>query len=75
MSEKARPRVSIGLPVYNGKNFLDETIDSHLPHTFEDFGLIIRHLGKEWDSGTEFGSAIPRLELALHSEEQRPLCV
>lgn len=36
-----RPRVSIGLPVYNGENFLAETLDSLLAQTFTDFELII----------------------------------
>ncbi len=35
------PRVSIGLPVYNGENFLKEALDSILSQTFEDFELII----------------------------------
>jgi len=36
-----QPRLSIGLPVYNGEKFLKETIDSLLSQTFEDFELII----------------------------------
>ncbi|NER31398.1 MAG: glycosyltransferase family 2 protein [Symploca sp. SIO1C4] len=35
------PRVSIGLPVYNGEQHLREAIDSILAQTFEDFELII----------------------------------
>lgn len=35
------PRVSIGLPVYNGEEFLEEAIDSILAQTYEDFELII----------------------------------
>ncbi|MBN2009916.1 glycosyltransferase family 2 protein [candidate division KSB1 bacterium] len=35
------PKVSIGLPVYNGDNFLKEAIDSFLNQTFRDFELII----------------------------------
>ena len=35
------PRVSIGLPVYNGARFLRTTIESILKQTFEDFELII----------------------------------
>jgi glycosyltransferase involved in cell wall biosynthesis len=35
------PRVSIGLPVYNGEVFLDDTLDSLLAQTFENFELII----------------------------------
>jgi glycosyltransferase involved in cell wall biosynthesis len=35
------PRVSIGLPVYNGKKYLAEAIESLLGQSFEDFELII----------------------------------
>ena len=35
------PRVSIGLPVYNGGSFLDEALKSLLGQTFTDFELII----------------------------------
>lgn len=35
------PRVSIGLPVFNGENYLEEAITSILAQTFTDFELII----------------------------------
>jgi glycosyltransferase involved in cell wall biosynthesis len=35
------PRVSIGLPVFNGEKFLEEAIDSILAQTYEDFELVI----------------------------------
>jgi glycosyltransferase involved in cell wall biosynthesis len=35
------PRLSVGLPVYNGEQFLAESLDSLLAQTFEDFELII----------------------------------
>jgi glycosyltransferase involved in cell wall biosynthesis len=35
------PRVSIGLPVYNGANYVGDAIASHLDQTFEDFELIV----------------------------------
>lgn len=35
------PRVSIGLPVYNGERYLAETLDSLLRQTFGDFELLI----------------------------------
>jgi glycosyltransferase involved in cell wall biosynthesis len=37
----AVPRLSIGLPVYNGENFLAESIESLLGQTYADFELII----------------------------------
>ena len=36
-----KPRVSIGLPVYNGAKFLKDSLDSFLCQTFTDFELII----------------------------------
>jgi glycosyltransferase involved in cell wall biosynthesis len=35
------PRVSVGLPVYNGEPFLEAALDSLLDQTFEDFELLI----------------------------------
>ncbi len=37
----ATPRLSIGLPVYNGERYLREALDALLGQTFEDFELII----------------------------------
>ena len=34
------PKISIGLPVYNGEAFIDLTLDSILSQSFEDFELI-----------------------------------
>ena len=35
------PKVSIGMPIYNGDYFLPQTLDSLLNQTFKDFELII----------------------------------
>lgn len=35
------PRLSIGIPVYNGQQFLPELLDSLLTQTFEDFEILI----------------------------------
>lgn len=35
------PRVSIGVPVYNGERYIAETLDSLLAQTYKDFELII----------------------------------
>ena len=37
----ATPRLSIGLAVYNGENFLAQSIEALLGQTYEDFELII----------------------------------
>jgi glycosyltransferase involved in cell wall biosynthesis len=38
---KAVPRLSIGLPVYNGENYLAESLEALLGQSYEDFELII----------------------------------
>jgi glycosyltransferase involved in cell wall biosynthesis len=43
--EAQHPRVSIGVPVYNGANFLAGTLDSILAQTFCDFELIVSDNG------------------------------
>ena len=35
------PRLSVGLPVYNGEQFFGEALDSLLGQTYKDFELII----------------------------------
>jgi glycosyltransferase involved in cell wall biosynthesis len=39
------PRVSLGMPVYNGERFLRETLDSLLGQTYKNFELIISDNG------------------------------
>lgn len=39
------PRVSIGLPVYNGDRFLEEAIESILAQTYQNFELVISDNG------------------------------
>lgn len=41
----SRPRVSLGLPVYNGERFLAEALDCALSQTFGDFELLIADNG------------------------------
>jgi glycosyltransferase involved in cell wall biosynthesis len=38
---KDKPRVSVGLPVFNGERYLAEALDSILAQTYSDFELII----------------------------------
>jgi glycosyltransferase involved in cell wall biosynthesis len=35
------PRVSVGIPVYNGENYLAEALDAFLAQTYTDFELIV----------------------------------
>ena len=44
------PRVSIGLPVYNGERWLAEALDSLLAQTYSDFELIISDNGSTDDT-------------------------
>ena len=39
--ESINPKLTIGLPVYNGANYLADTLDSLLAQTFTDFELLI----------------------------------
>ena len=39
----ATPRVTIGLPVYNGEQFLAEALDAIMAQTFEDFDFDPEH--------------------------------
>lgn len=41
MQKNYLPKVSIGMPVYNGEKFIRKTLDSLLAQTFTDFELII----------------------------------
>lgn len=41
MHVEQSPRVSVGLPVYNGENYLAQAIESVLAQTFQDFELVI----------------------------------
>ena len=40
-NKTSKPKVSIGIPVYNGEKFIRKWIDSILTQTFKDFELII----------------------------------
>jgi hypothetical protein len=46
-----QPLISIGMPVYNGENYLAEAVESLLGQTFSDFELIISDNGST--DGTE----------------------
>lgn len=46
-----KPRVSIGMPVFNGERYLAQSLESMLSQTFSDFELIISDNGSQ--DGTE----------------------
>jgi glycosyltransferase involved in cell wall biosynthesis len=45
MNSDKPPKISIGLPVYNGEDYLAQTLESLLSQTWEDFELIISDNG------------------------------
>lgn len=50
MTASTRPRVSIGLPVYNGGRFLRSALDSILAQTYRDFELVVSDNGSQDDT-------------------------
>jgi glycosyltransferase involved in cell wall biosynthesis len=61
-----RPKVSIGLPVYNGDNFLREALTSLVDQTFSDFEIVISDNGSDDDSleiCEEFAALDERIKL------------
>ncbi len=60
------PRVSIGLPVYNGENYLAEALESLLAQTFTDFEVIISDNGSTDATPAicqEFAARDPRVRI------------
>ena len=66
---ESRPRVSVGLPVYNGGRYLVESIGSLLDQTFQDFELIISDNGSTDETRTiceGFAAQDPRIRYIRH---------
>lgn len=71
MTAVRHPRLSIGLPVFNGDVFLEETIDSLLSQSFEDFELVIADdLSTDRTEGIcrAYAKADPRVRYARNEE-------
>src|SRR5262245_55195681 len=69
------PRLSIGVPVYNGQRFLRATLDSLLAQTFTDFELII--CDNASTDGTEaicreYAARDPRVTYVRHDRNLGP---
>jgi len=65
------PKISIGMPVYNGENYLERAIRTVLDQTFEDFELII--CDNDSSDGTEaicrrFADEDQRIRYIRHPE-------
>ena len=64
-----KPAVSIGLPVYNGANFLAEAIESILAQDFRDFELIIADNASTDDTPEicrRYAEQDPRIKVVRH---------
>jgi glycosyltransferase involved in cell wall biosynthesis len=62
---KNKPKVSIGLPVYNGAKYLRKTLDCLLGQTFSDFELIISDDGST-DKTEEICKEYARRDSRVH---------
>ena len=66
MTTTAAPRLTLGLPIYNGEEFLTEALDALLAQTFTDFELIIS------DNGSTDRTAADAMDRAGGREHGRP---
>jgi glycosyltransferase involved in cell wall biosynthesis len=67
------PRITLGLPVYNGEHYLSESLDSLLAQTFTDFELIISDNGSSDQTGAiarQYQSADPRVRYVHHHQNR-----
>lgn len=67
------PRVSIGMPVYNGEKSIGEALDSLLSQTFKDFELIISDNSSIDDTETicrEYAEKDPRIRYVRQRENR-----
>ena len=51
-NEEIKPKVSIGMPVYNGAKTIEKAINSLLAQTFKDFELIISDDASDDETGS-----------------------
>lgn len=65
------PRLSIGVPVYNGEDFIAEALTSHLEQDFGDFEIVVSDNCSDDatpDIVSEFVKADPRVSYSRNSE-------
>ncbi len=66
---RSTPCLTLGLPVYNGADYLRETLDAVLAQTFKDWELIISDNGSTdgtMDIIEEYAAADERIEYRVH---------
>jgi glycosyltransferase involved in cell wall biosynthesis len=69
MTTTAVPRLTLGLPTYNGERFLAESLDALLAQTFTDFELIISDNGstdRTGDIAREYAAKDHRVRYVHH---------
>ena len=67
------PRVTVGLPVYNGASFLCETLDSILNQTFRDFEVVISDNASDDETPSicqEYAQHDSRIRVIRHSRNR-----
>jgi glycosyltransferase involved in cell wall biosynthesis len=67
------PRVTIGIPVYNGAEFLREALDSIVAQTFEDFEVIVSDNASEDATAeicSEYAARDPRITWVRSGENR-----
>ena len=67
----AKPRVSVGMPLYNCEKYVAEAIESHLRQTYTDFELIITDNASTDRSGEicrTYAAKDPRIKYHLNPE-------
>ena len=73
LNAQSAPRVSVGLPVYNGERYLPQAVESLLNQTYRDFELIISDNGST-DSTRElcatYAAADPRVRFIRHEQNR-----
>jgi glycosyltransferase involved in cell wall biosynthesis len=73
MTAMAVPRLTLGLPVYNGERFLAASLDALLAQTFTDFELIISDNGSTDRTGEiarQYEAKDSRVRYVRHSENR-----
>ena len=69
----AAPRLTLGVPVYNGNRFLAQSLDALLAQTYTDFELIISDNGstdRTPEIGKHYQSVDPRVRYVRHDQNR-----
>ncbi|MDD3312408.1 glycosyltransferase family 2 protein [Pseudodesulfovibrio sp.] len=72
-TDRPAPRVSIGMPVYNGGERMRRAVDSLLAQDFEDFELVISDNASTdgtWDLCREYAARDPRVRISRNADNE-----